>query len=172
MSEITELLAAPIDVRRLVSKLAFNLDNFEQANMEQPRLYLEAGRYRTKAALDKARAELQLEVTMAETGAQWRERPTSGKAMTEKAIADKITLNKEVIKLRQRAYMAKVTEEWAKQLLEAYSQRLMVLGIIGKVRSSEIASELRAVKEQAAIQVVRREAEKVRRKLGSQGDDE
>ncbi len=162
--EVLELLRRPVDLRRLMQRLPFDLDNFDQANMEQPRLSLEAGRYRTQAALLKARIELQLQTKEAELGVQLRRRGEGAKkAPTDKSIQSKVVLDPEVQALRRRLYLAEATEIWAKQLAEAYQyQRLAVLKIIGEIRASEFASELRTVKERAAVDVVRRSAEKVR----------
>jgi hypothetical protein len=162
--EILEILRRPVDVRRLMSRLAFDTDNFEQANMEQPRLSLEAGRYRTQAALDRARLELQLETKQAELGVQLRRRGEGAKkAPTDKSIQSRVILDPEVQRLRKRLYLAEASEVWAKQLAEAYQyQRLAVLKVIGDIRASEIASELRSVKERAAVDVVHRAAQKVR----------
>lgn len=162
--EILEILRAPVDVRRLINRLAFDLDNFDRANMEQPRLSLEAGRYRTQAALLRARVELQLETKQAELGVQLRRRGEGAKkAPTDKAITSKVVLDPEVQALRKRLYLAEATEIWSKQLAEAYQyQRLAVLKVIGEIRASELASELRTVKEKGALDIVRRAAEKAR----------
>lgn len=162
--EILEILRAPVNVRRLIDRLAFDADNFERANLEQPRLSLEAGRYRTQAALLRARLELQLETQEAALGVQLRRKGEGAKrAPTEKAVSSKIILNPEIQSLRKRLYLAETTEIWSKQLAEAYQyQRLAVLKIIGDVRASEIASELRTVKEKGALDIVRRAAEKMR----------
>lgn len=162
--EVLEILRAPVNVQRLVDRLAFDADNFERANLEQPRLSLEAGRYRTQTALLRARTELQLETKQAELGVQLRRRAEGAKkAPTDKSVQSKVILDPEVQALRKRLYLAEATEVWAKQLAEAYQyQRLAVLKIIGDIRASEIASELRTVKERAAVDGVRRAAEKVR----------
>lgn len=171
-SEVLRWLEAPVSLKSLVSKLSFDLDGFEMANLEQPKLSLEAGRYRTKAVLEKARAELRLEVGEAEIAQRLREK--SSVKLTEKALAERLAQEEEVIKLKKRAYMAKVMDEWAKQLLEAYNQRLQVLNNITKIRTGEIASNLRAVKEEAAVKQmnsVRREAEKVRKRVEQDDED-
>lgn len=164
--EVLEMLRAPVDVRRLIDRLAFDVDNFERANMEQPRLSLEAGRYRTQAALLKARLELQLETREADLGIALRKKSEHAKrAPTEKALSGRIVLDPEVQVLRKRLYLAEITEIWAKQLAEAYQyQRLAVLKVIGDIRASEIANELRTVKEKAAVDGLRRQAERVREK--------
>jgi|HubBroStandDraft_5_1064220.scaffolds.fasta_scaffold04165_3 hypothetical protein len=164
--DVLEFLSRPVDVRRLIQRLAFDLDNFDQANMEQPRLSLEAGRYRTQAALMKARLELQLETKQAELGNVLRRRGQDAKkAPTDKAVQGKVILDPEVQSLRKRLYLAEATEVWAKQLAEAYQyQRLAVLKNIGEVRASEISNEIRTVKGRAAVDGLRRQAEKMRKR--------
>jgi hypothetical protein len=163
-NEILALVEREVNVKRLVDKLSFDLENFEQANLEQPKLYLEAGRYRTWAVLEKGRAEVRLETGMAKYGLELRERK-SDRGLTEKAIAEMVASSKDIVKLKQRVYMAKATDEWARQLLEAYNQRLEVLKNITKIRSGEMATELRSVKEKAAVDTMRRTQERARREL-------
>jgi hypothetical protein len=52
---------------------------------------------------------------------------------------------------------------WAKQLEKAYDYRQTALSNITKIRAGEMATDLRSVKEKAAVDVVRRQAEKIRR---------
>lgn len=164
--EILRWLETPVNLKRLVDKLSFDLDGFESANLEQPSLNLEAGRYLTQAVLGKARAELKLEIGMADLAQAIRD--NAPEKMTEKAVAERLALAKEGIDLKRKAYLAKTTETWAKQLLEAYNQRLQVLSNITKIRTGEIASNLRAVKEEAAVRSmdrVKRDAEEARRRV-------
>lgn len=164
--EILELLERPVDVRRLMKELAFDLDGFEEANRRQPRLFLEAGRYLTAAVLNKARAENRLESLKAEEGLRLRGKKTDGKkSLTEKAIEDVVNTNPQISKSKQTYYLAKAAEVWAKQLLEAYNHRLQVLSNITRIRTGEMATELRAVKEKAAVDDMRERAEKVRRSM-------
>src|SRR5580765_4874402 len=153
--EILRWLENPVNVKRLVTKLSFDLDGFEMANLEQPSLNLEAGRYLTQAVLEKVRAELKLEVGTAEIAQNIRDR-YEGSKLTEKALAERLALDKEGITLKRNAYLAKTTEVWAKQLLEAYNQRLQVLSNITKIRTGEMATNLRVVKEEAAVRQMSR----------------
>lgn len=164
--EILEQLETPVDIQRLVKKLSFDLENFEQANSEQPRLYLEAGRYMTLAVLRKARAEIALETKQAEYGVTLREKKTAlgGKGITDKAVLSIIDTSEEIIKLKRKASLTKAMEVWAKQLVEAYNHRLQVLNNITKIRSAETSSNIRSVKEQSAVDSLRRKAEEVRKR--------
>jgi len=160
--EILELLDKPVDVERLIEKLSFDLDNFEQANLEQPRLYLEAGRYLTWAVLEKARAEVRQESREAEL---WVKLKQSPEKQTDKSLQANIAASREILKLKQRVYLAKASEVWAKQLVESYNHRQQVLNNITKIRTAETSNALRIVKEKAVMSTVRQEAERMRQRL-------
>lgn len=159
--EILQQLETPVDVERLIEKISFDLDNFEQANVEQPRLYLEAGRYLTWAVLEKARAEVKLETREAEL---WVKLKDSPEKQTDKSIIANVAANREIVKLKQRLYLAKASEVWAKQLVEGYNHRQQVLNNITKIRTAETSNALRVVKEKAQVSMVKQEAERMRRK--------
>ena len=158
--EVLEQLERPVDVGKLIKKLTFDLDNFEQANLEQPRLSLEAGRYFTWAVLEKAKAEFRLELEEANLGSSIR---SDGAKRTEKSIADSIVLSPSIREKKKLLRLAKASEVYAKQLLEAFQQRLQVLNNITKLRASETATELRAMKEKAAVEEMSRKADRIRR---------
>lgn len=162
--DIVQQLEKPVDVKLLIDKLSFDADDFDQANLEQPKLRLEAGRYRTWAVLEKARSEFRVEIVEAELGIELRDGKEE-KKLTEKAIQQNVVVSKDYRQARRMAYLAKATEEWAKQLTEAYDQRLMVLNNIVKIRTGEMASNLRSVKEKAAVDVMMKKAERLRRNL-------
>jgi hypothetical protein len=164
IQEVLEWLEKPVDIKRLVRELAFSLEDFEEANRLQPRLFLEAGRYLTGAVLQKSRAETQLETQIAKEGLTLRELKASGKrgTITDKGIADMVNSNDDVLKLKRKVSVANANEVWAKQLLKAYDQRLTVLSNITKIRTGEMATELRAVKERSAISEMRRTVDRIR----------
>lgn len=162
--EILDLLEKPVDIQKLIKELTFFLDEFEEANRRQPRLFLEAGKYLTGAVLQKAQAENRLETLIAEEGLKLRAKKVAGeKGYTDKGIADLVNANLDIRKAKKRFAVARAMEVWAKQLLEAYNHRLQVLSNITKIRTGEMATELRAVKEKAAIDDMARRADKVRK---------
>ena len=167
--EVLEIIKEGVDLEKLMDEVSFDLDTFEQANLQQPRLYLEAGKYRTWSVLKKVRADFQLEIKTAEIALELRnklDKPTEGR------INQELSTNEDVQQLRKSAYMAKVADEWAKQLLEVYAHRLQVLNNITKIRTGEMATELRAIKEKAAVDDLRKEANKVRRKIAKDYDSD
>jgi hypothetical protein len=163
--EVLDLLQKPVDIQKLIKEIMFDLDNFEEANRRQPRLFLESGKYLTGAVLQKARAENRLESLIAEKGLEIREQKTNGKkGFTDKGVADLVNADPFIRKAKRNYAVARAMEVWAKQLLEAYNHRLQVLSNITKIRTGEMATELRAVKERAAVDDIARKAEKVRKK--------
>lgn len=170
MGNILEQVDVEIDVEKLIRKLPFDVDNFESAAMEQPTLYLQAGRYRAKCLLNRARVELAMDTAKASASLALR-KPQDEKKPTEKAIENRVLTSSDVVTLRKKFYIAQTAEEWSRQLVEAYRQRLLVLKIVGDSRNSEISAELRAVKNRSAVDAVRREADKVRKSYEREDED-
>lgn len=59
-TDLIELLQSPVDVKRLVRKLKFSIDDLESAAEEQPRLRLEAGKFKAQMGLNKASSKRKL----------------------------------------------------------------------------------------------------------------
>ena len=169
VKEIVELLDEGVDLKKLLEEVSFDLDNFEQANLMQPRLYLQAAKYYTWAVLQKGRTDFALEVRSAELALQLREKLEK---VTETRIAQELTTDKEIQTLRKKVYLAKTADVWAKQLLEVYSHRLQVLGNITKIRTGEMSNELRSMKEKAAVKELRTRTEKLRRRISEGSEDD
>lgn len=163
LNEILEFVEKPVDVRRLIERLSFDLDNFEDEGRKQPRLYLEAGRYHTQIVLRRARLELQTEALEAELGIGYKKTvSTDKKPLTDKGVANRVQINPERLKAREKLALAEATEVWSKQLLEAYRQREQMLKMVGGMRQSEISSELRAAKEKGIVDQMNKRAKRVR----------
>ncbi len=107
-----------------------------------------------------------MEAMVAEEGLRLRRLKEDGKkGPTDKAVADMVNANKDIRKSKNAFALAKSAEVWSKQLLEAYNHRLQVLSNITRIRTGEMATELRAVKERAAVDDMERRADKVRRSM-------
>lgn len=158
--DILKTLETPVDVGALIESLPFDLDNFEQVNREQPGLYLEASRFLTWAVLEKGRADVKLETREAEIGLDLRK----GEKVTDKAVLAQVAADPEIVKLKQKVYLAKASEVWAKQLVETFNHRQQAINNITRIRTAETTNALRSVKERAEVLTVRREAERMRQK--------
>lgn len=160
--EIVELLEKEVDVKRLVDKLFFSPDDLEAAALKQPTLYLEAGRFRAQSSLELKRLQRKLAKESALKGLKIRQ---DRKGLTETAIKSRLSTSHTIQDLQTRVDHAEVYEEFAKQLCEAYKERLMVVAVLSRLRASEINSELRSVKNAETVEGMRKRAHKARKAL-------
>lgn len=169
-NEILEFVQKPVEVRGLMKRLSFDLDNFELEGKQQARLYLEAGRYHTQAVLRRARLELRTEALEADLGIQYKSKVTKDKKpLTDKAVSNRVQTNPDRIAAREKLALAEATEVWSKQLLEAFRQREQMLKMVGGMRQSEISSELRSVKEKGIVDQMAKKAKRVRDEYEEEG---
>lgn len=170
---LQEILEAPVNVLRLIRKLQIDEDNLERAALEQPGLLLEASRYRAKKMKKRAWAFIQAEVTRAQTGLGLRKKKYGGdERITEKAVADKTLLVKDVRITKRKLEQAYVEEEWSKALVTAYMHRLSVLKILSEIRNTDLNSEIRQAKSGEAVKQMRRRAEEMRERYEEGGVDD
>lgn len=158
--EIVEMLEQSVDVRRLVRKLFFRADNLETASLSQPSLYIEAGRFQAQSAGKVSTAKRRLLRISGEESIKIRHKHD---VTTEGAVKARLSLNHEIRNAQKEVDQSEVIYEFAKQLTEAYKERLLVLNILAKLKASEISSELRSVRGQAATDVMRKQAKRARR---------
>jgi|HubBroStandDraft_2_1064218.scaffolds.fasta_scaffold658510_1 hypothetical protein len=167
--EIVELLEKPVDVKSLVDKLFFSADDLETAALKQPKLYLEAGRFRAQSALESARLKRKL---FKESGIRSLKIRRNSDAKTEGAVKSKLSQSSTIQNLQKRVDQCEVYEEFAKQLVESYKERLMVVAILARLKASEISSELRHVKNAEQVDSMRKRAHKVRKSFDELGDED
>ena len=156
------LLAEPVDVKKLVDRLQFSMDTLELAAMEQPKLYLRAGRFRAQSILRMSKLRRRLQSISGEKSLKIRQKRSG---LTETAIKGRLTLDPEVSHAQRKYDEAEVLDEFAKQLSEAYKERLMAIGMLVKLTASEISSELRSVKGKAAVEMMDKRMEHLRKRL-------
>ena len=158
--EVVELLERPVDVKRLVDKLYFNVDDLEDAAIKQPKLYLEAGRFRAQSTLRVATLKRRLARIVGEASIQIRHKRTG---TTETAIKHRVGKDHKVQSSQRKLDHAEIVDLFASQLTEAYKERLMVIAILARLKASEISSELKAVKNEAAVKAMRKRAHEARK---------
>lgn len=164
--DVIELLEKPVDVKRLVSKLYFKIDELEDAALEQPTLFLRAGRFQAQSALTNSTLRRRFARTSGEHSIHARHK-REGK--TETAIKNQVVLNKHVQSAQRKLDHAEAVYEFSKQLTETFKERLMVLSILARLRASETNSELRSVKNEEVVSSMRKKAHKARKQLEELG---
>lgn len=157
---IIEILEQPVDIRKLVDKLFFNLDALEIAAQKQPKLFLETGKFRAQTSLKRAAYKRRLARIIGKKSLKIRQTRTG---LTETAIKNRLALDNKVQHIQKSLDNYEVYEEFAKNLSEAYKERLMVLLVLAKIRASEISSDLRSAMSEEQVDKMRKKANKVRR---------
>lgn len=166
--EVVEMLARPVDVKKLVDGLFFDIDDLEMAGLKQPKLFLESGRFRAQMAMQLASYKRKMSRLTGKKSLKIRK---SHNGLTETAIKTRLSMNSEIQSLQKQCDNFEVYEDFAKDLREAYKERLMVIAVLARLRGSEMSSELRQVKSEEDMDRLRRRAKKVREKFDDLGDD-
>ena len=136
--------------------------------MEQPKLYLRAGRFRAQAILKMSKLRRRLQSISGEKSLHIRQKRTG---LTETAIKGRLVLDPEIQHAQRKYDEAEVLDEFAKQLSEAYKERLMAIGMLVKLQASEISSELRSVKGKAAVEMMDKKMRHFRERLPEMEED-
>lgn len=166
-NELIELIQAPVDVKRLVRKLAFSMDDLEGAAEVQPKLRLEAGRFKAQMGLSAASAKRKLARVVGKKSLYLRK---SGDYKTEGAVKNKLSLDHKVQRLQKEYDTYEVYSEFAHDLLSAYTERSMAVSVLTRLRASEVNSQIAAVKGEEEVEVLRKKARHVRDKFAELED--
>ena len=172
MGQLNDIFNAPVNLRKLISRISFDADLLEKAALEQPGLYLEASRYRTLKMRKKNKAFVQKDMVKAELGIKYRKRKDSGEKLTEGAAKDKVLFDPAMQDAQAALDRATEEEVWAQGLVEVFRQRLSVLKIVAEIRNAEMASEIRHAKENMATAGMRKAAEHARERIEKEEDEE
>jgi hypothetical protein len=162
--ELQRFLDKTVDLRRLIRKLDFVDEAVEDAVVEQPRLFLEASRYRVQKMRKRVQKTLAYESDRAVIATKLRERKDErGKRiLTEGAVSDKAAQKTSVLNLRKAMEFSYVEEKFAEHMIEAFRQRRDALKIIVDARMAEVGGEIRKIKEQAGHNKMKRVQKEVR----------
>lgn len=155
MNELIELLQSPVDIKRLVRKLKFSLDDLESSAAQQPSLRLEAGKFRAQIGLKTANSKRRLARVIGKKSLHLRK---SGEYKTEGAVKNKLSLDEKVQKLQKEFDTLEVYSEFTKDLIAAYTERSMALSVLNKLRGSEISSHIAAIKGDEEVEHMRKRA--------------
>ncbi|MDE2104401.1 MAG: hypothetical protein KGL39_44595 [Patescibacteria group bacterium] len=144
------VLAGELDVAALVDALDFHDEDVERAARAQPRLFLEASRYRVQKMRARVMLDTRLETVRAEAALHLRDkrRNSTGRALTEAAVRNYVDTHRKCGRVARKAQKAQVEEEFSKLLVEAFRQRAQALKIIVEAYGAEMAKEIRVYKEE------------------------
>lgn len=168
--QLLKALSKPVDVHKLIDKLAFDLDGLEEASMDQPRLRLRAGRLRVQMMLRKSQLKRRLAAVTGKKSIHIRRK--HGNSYTATAIKNELGYDPEVHRAQRKLDEAEALEAYAGDLVDSFKERSIVLLNLSRIKSSEISHELRAVKGQAEVNELRKKAHKMRDRMEAEWESE
>ncbi len=158
--DLLKALSKPVDVRKLIDKIAFDLDDLEEASMNQPKLRLTAGRLQVQMMLRKAQLKRELAAVIGKKSIRIRQK--HGNSYTATAIKNELGYDSEVRHAQRKLDEAEALEAYASDVTDAIKERSMVLLSLTRLRGSEISNELQSVRGHAATQELWEQARKLR----------
>lgn len=158
--DLLKALSQPVNVFKLIDRLAFDLDDLETAALDQPRLRLRAGRLQVQMMLRKLELKRDLAAMIGQKSIAIRHK--HGNNYTATAIKNELGYNHHVKRAQKKLDEAEALESYASDLTECFKDRSMALSNLIKLRSSEVSSELRSVKGRAEVDALREKARRMR----------
>jgi len=164
-----------MDLKELINQLDFTEENLRSALVSQATLLMQASRYRVK----KLRDRLAAEANLAQQQSEWASRirrisSKSEKKVTEAYIKEEVSGAETVVSARQELDEAKVLEEQAKLLVDAYQSRGSMIKSLVQLIGSEAAVERGIIQSALEESGLKKLKARVRNKYpgGTGGDDE
>lgn len=133
-------LGDSVNLNELINSLELSEEALAHEILEQPKLFLQAARYRVEKMKVRMRAEAVLNQIQLETAGKVRQTEADVK-VTEKYIQEQTDQDPSV-RAAQRAFDdAKVMEEWSKLLLDSFRERGSSCKVIVQLLGAEAAKE-------------------------------
>ena len=151
-----------IDVKQLISKIDFTEETLAQAHLEQAGLLFAASEYRIQKLRDRLRVDAAC--SEAETSAAMKLRRTSEEKLTEAAIKEVVSASKDVVIARRNADEAKVMDEFAKILVDAFHERGSMIKSLVNLVGASAASESRFIQAELERMGLSRIKENIRKR--------
>lgn len=158
--ELLALLESPVDVKRLIRKLKFNVDGLESAAQSQPSLRLEAGRLKAQVTLEQSTLKRRLSKIIGKKSIKARK---YGEKVTEGAVKNTLSLDDEVQEAQKKFDKSEAVDVIVNQLLEAYKDRSMMISVLTRLQASEISSRLASVKGDEEVRDLHKKASKIQK---------
>lgn len=137
---MSDLLAGDIDLGKLLKKLTLEDTTIVPDSLEQPSLFLEAGRLRVQKMRARVSAEMELKLAKAQVYLDARKgAEAAGTKATETTLDNQVLVNPKVRKLATRFTVAQEEEEFADLLVQAYRMRRDALRILADMAQVELS---------------------------------
>ncbi len=153
--KLREYLDEQVDLPTLIDALEFTDETVASAAELQPKLFLEAGRFRVQKMRKKNQAEAAHALLLSEKALKTREKfKNDGEKVTEANIKEKLGRDRELLDAAKLCSSSEESEEYARLLVEAYRQRSSSLKVVAdlmnseaRVRSLDSGPEIKKLKE-------------------------
>jgi len=133
------IIEGPVNLRYVLDSLDFSDEDVVEAAKKQPKLFLEAARFRVRKMRERVGAEAKYKTLQASKGAKYRKSlAESGARVTEGQISERVTANAEVKRALEGFQEAQEVEEFSKLLLEAYRMRRDSAKVVAELLGAEI----------------------------------
>lgn len=161
-------IVGEVDVKDLLSRLAFAEEDTQRAALEQAKLFMAAATYRIRRMKERQQSDAAYDDIRTEKSIRLRVKGSGGakKGFTEKSLTELVDRDPAVKEARDAALAAKRREEWAKLLLDAYEHRRSTIKVL--VQFAYIEDTFRPSGEVDSMKARR---EKLKRSLPDKEED-
>ena len=152
-----------VDVNKLLRDMDFTEETITTALLNQSKLLVQASRYRVQKMRERMQAEAELEHLSVDVASIVRQRGDSEVRITEKFIEEQVLKNQKVRGAQSKFDDARVLEEWAKLLLQAFDSRGSMLKALVQLLGAEAAVESGFIRNELERMGIGKLREKVRK---------
>lgn len=154
--DIARILRRPVNVLRLLRDLDFSDEEIVDASKQQPKLFVEAVRFRVQMMRKRFEVESALSLARSQKAAKIRAKLKGrGERVTEGQVTERLGFDPDIVALETDVASAAQAEEYAKLLLEAFRMRRDALKVMADVIGAELfiskrefgATELQSMKK-------------------------
>lgn len=138
-ASINRILRKKVNIFNLLKQLDFSDEEVVDASKAQPKLFVEAVRFRVQMMRDATRIESQLSLVKSQTSAKFRAKlKERGERATEGQVSERLGTDPEIVSLTAKLNEAEQAEEYSKLLLEAFRMRRDALKVVADVLGAEL----------------------------------
>lgn len=138
-ASINRILRKKVNIFRLLKQLDFSDEEVVYASKSQPKLFVEAIRFRVQMMRDRTEIESQLSLAKSKKSAKFRALlKERGERATEGQVQERMGADPEIVSLTAQLNSAEQAEEYAKLLLEAFRMRRDALKVVADVIGAEL----------------------------------
>ncbi len=137
--DVQFILRKKVNLIRLLRLLDFSDEEVVDASKQQPKLFVEAVRFRVQKMRHRTQLESQLSLAKSQKSSKFRAKAKErGERVTEGQVSERMNTDPEIISLSAQVSAAEEEEEYSKLLLEAFRMRRDALKVVADVIGAEL----------------------------------